>query len=153
MHGATCLASASMRPRRRRLRFGDKPSGWGPRPSARPAAGPCGAWHPKNLVQHWLDRWKQLSTNTSDSCGRLLYLYFNWRQDTSKDLFLILSMFSAFVLLGSTIRHWVIDTQEERDAATGFWNDVYQVSVLPCQQMNTLLKSSYRILLQFMHNE
>jgi hypothetical protein len=63
-----------------------------------------------------------------DKWGHLLYNYFNWRQDnTSKVLLLIFTLFFSFVMLGSATHRWVSDDAAERGAG-GLWNDVYQAS-------------------------
>jgi hypothetical protein len=127
---------------RRRLRFGDKPR-VRPHPgrvfSPPPAAAPS-----PHLQQHQqqqaagiasiaaslLQRWHQVSSRLQDNWGRLLYNYFNWRQDnTSKDLLLIFTLFFSFVMLGSCTHRWVIDDPAERGMG-GLWNDVYQASAL-----------------------
>jgi hypothetical protein len=80
------------------------------------------------LVTRLLQRWHQVSSRLQDNWGRLLYNYFNWRQDdTSKDLLLIFTLFFSFVMLGSCTHRWVIDDQAERGMG-GLWDDVYQAS-------------------------
>jgi hypothetical protein len=58
--------------------------------------------------------------------GQALYNYFNWRQDTSKDLQLLFAAFTMLLMLGSGIRRWAVDDEAERQAA-GWWHDLYQV--------------------------
>lgn len=112
---------------RQRPRFGDVPPLVLQRRPARPSVRPFNPWQPDSAAAHLIDRWQQLSNSISESWGRLLYLYFNWRQDTYKDLLLIVSLFSTFVVLVGSTRRWLIDSPDERNSATGFWNDIYQV--------------------------
>jgi hypothetical protein len=58
--------------------------------------------------------------------GRMLYTYFNWRQDTSRDLLVTFLVFACMLLAGGSVRRYVVD--DPADLAVGnLWADVYQV--------------------------
>jgi hypothetical protein len=71
--------------------------------------------------------WRQLVSRTNNFLGRKLYEYFNWRQDTSKDLLVTFGVFSMLVLAAAFVRRWGVDEPSER-AMGNLWADVYQVS-------------------------
>lgn len=71
--------------------------------------------------------WQSVVERTNDFVGRKVYQYFNWRQDTSKDLLVTFSVFSALVLVAGAVRRWAVDQPAER-AVGNLWADVYQVS-------------------------
>lgn len=112
------------------MRFGDRPSRRWRRPR-KPA-------HPDLLEQlQQLDtagdaaalvaaEWRRLAERTHALLGRKLYDYFNWRQDTSKDLLMTFGFFSALVLAAGALRRWAVDDAVER-SARNLWADVYQV--------------------------
>lgn len=64
--------------------------------------------------------------------GRMLYMYFNWRQDTSRDLLVTFLVFACMLLAGGGVRRYVVD--DTADLAVGnLWADVYQVRLAqPC---------------------
>jgi hypothetical protein len=72
--------------------------------------------------------WRQLVSRTNNFLGRKLYEYFNWRQDTSKDLLVTFGVFSMLVLAAAVVRRWAVDEPTER-ALGNLWADVYQVRV------------------------
>lgn len=122
--------SCTVTTRRRRLRWGDRPSNsWRrKREQAQPGlleqlqqlksgeeAAALGAATWQRLVQH-----------TNNFLGRKLYEYFNWRQDTSKDLVVTFGVFSTLVLAAGAVRRWAVDYPADR-AEGNLWTDVYQV--------------------------
>lgn len=64
--------------------------------------------------------------------GSMLYTYFNWRQDTSRDLLVTFLVFACMLLAGGGVRRYVVD--DAADLAVGnLWADVYQVRLAqPC---------------------
>lgn len=140
---------------RRRLRFGDKPHVrplpgrlLSPLPPAAPPPLPQQQQKQQEagltgLVTRLLQRWHQVSRRLQDNWGRLLYDYFNWRQDnTAKDLLLIFALFFSFVMLGSCTHRWVIDNPDERGMG-GLWNDVYQASACRMRRCRPCCRCTY----------
>lgn len=151
MHVSCCCLESC---RRRRLRFGDKPS-WpqvAPSPQRQQTGPPINPSldNPNSTLLYLSERWHRLSNALADGWGKLLYNYFNWRQDTSKDLLLIFMLFSSFVLLGSSMRHWVIDDETEQSGG-GFWNDIYQVHSPDSVPSRSCVCSSWCLLVQASH--
>lgn len=116
--------------RRLRLRFGDRPSrSWRRRHDQAP---PDLAEQLQQLksgddaAAFIAAAWQQLVQRTNNLLGRKLYEYFNWRQDTSKDLLVTFGVFSTLVLAAGMVRRWAIDNPTDR-AGGNLWADVYQV--------------------------
>ena len=72
------------------------------------------------------EKWRRLVVRTDNFLGRKLYEYFNWRQDTSKDLVVTFGVFSTLVLAAGLLRRWGVDNQADR-AGANLWADIYQV--------------------------
>lgn len=72
------------------------------------------------------ERWRRLAARTDNFLGRKLYQYFNWRQDTSKDLVVTFGVFSTLVLAAGMLRRWAVDNPGDR-AGGNLWADIYQV--------------------------
>jgi hypothetical protein len=71
--------------------------------------------------------WQGLVQHTNNFLGRKLYEYFNWRQDTSKDLLVTFGVFSTLLLAAGVVRRWAVDFPADR-AEGNLWTDVYQVT-------------------------
>jgi hypothetical protein len=72
------------------------------------------------------EKWRRLVVRTDNFLGRKLYEYFNWRQDTSKDLVVTFGVFSTLVLAAGLLRRWGVDNPADR-AGANLWADIYQV--------------------------
>lgn len=133
--------------RRQRLRFGDRPTR---------------RWQPqhKDADPQFLEQlqqlrtaedaaalisteWRQLLDRTDAFLGRKLYEYFNWRQDTSKDLLVTFGVFAMLVLAAGGVRRWAVDEPADR-AAGNLWADVYQVGPRPCPRTAAMLMHTAR---------
>lgn len=117
------------------MRFGDRPTRTGLPVPPRPAQRQCRDKEPGLLQQLQsvgdapaliAASWRQLVSRTNNFLGRKLYEYFNWRQDTSKDLLVTFGVFSTLVLAAAFLRRWAVDEPSER-AMGNLWADVYQV--------------------------
>ena len=61
----------------------------------------------------------------NDTWGRLLYRYYNWRQDTGSDLLLIIVANMLLVVCGAVFKDVVVDPAE--GLPRGFWANIYDV--------------------------
>jgi len=61
----------------------------------------------------------------NDAWGRLLYRYYNWRQDTGSDLLLIIVANMLLVVSGAVFKDVVVDPAE--GLPRGFWANIYDV--------------------------
>ena len=61
----------------------------------------------------------------NDAWGRLLYRYYNWRQDTGSDLLLIVVANVLLVICGAVFKDVVVDPAE--GLPRGFWANIYDV--------------------------
>jgi hypothetical protein len=113
------------------LRFGDPPSNSWHRKHAQAQPG---LWEQVQQLTSGEDAaalvaatWQRLAQHTNNFLGCKLYEYFNWRQDTSKDLLVTFGGFSTLVLAAGAVRRWAVDLPADR-AEGNLWTDVYQVT-------------------------
>ncbi|KAK9843129.1 hypothetical protein WJX74_007389 [Apatococcus lobatus] len=89
------------------------------------------AQRPKNGTfgkQTWDDLW-----------GRLSYRYYNWRQDTTSDLYVFLLLNVGLILIGALVKSGVVDNldgipEQVAFAPARFWNNIYDVFVVMLAQ-------------------
>jgi hypothetical protein len=118
---------------RRRLRFGDRPSHRGRRSQVQQPPSPDllqqlqALERPCDAAGVVAARWGALASKADSWVGQTLYHYFNWRSSSaSKDVLVVMGVFSALVLAAGTLRRCAVDDAGDR-AAGGLWADVYQV--------------------------
>lgn len=73
---------------------------------------------------------KKFKWSWTDFWGKLLYNYYNWRQDTVSDLQLFVLVNCSLLVLGGVIRRSLVDSDSVGDKLTSYWQDLYEVIVL-----------------------
>ena len=75
-----------------------------------------------------------LKKKVDDRFGKLLYSYYNWRQDAGSDLTLLMSIFFGVLLINSVLRSVVVAGSTPEDLSM-LWSGFYEVMELTFGQV------------------